>query len=465
MILAKTHTAPVIGSLASVLPSSVLALGTTVHLALTALRHHRRPGPGAFSALTLISLSLAATPWLFQTAVGLAAGLAMHAAWFWACERFAPPKTATEAKPASPAPRPPLTSERRTGADRRSGSDRRASGFAQTPVLAVFEETPDIRTFRIARPDKFDFVAGQFLPVRVKADGRDHVRCYSISSSPSARGYLEISVKRQGLVSGTLHTILRPGAPLSVRSPGGSFTYPAGDDRPLVLVAGGIGITPLLSMLRHAVEAEPSRRVTLLYSAATEEAFAFRADIQAILRRHPQARAFFAVTQGAGSPEFYAGRIDKALVRAAVPDLANAIAMVCGPQPMIDGIRQLLASLGMPEPQIRFERFEAAVAAAAAPTAQAPAVRPAGGAAHDVTCAKSQTAVRAGRGQTLLEAAESGGVPIDSLCRSGICGTCRTRVLEGDVTCDSTLLDESDRAAGHVLACVARVQSDCVVDL
>jgi glycine betaine catabolism B len=450
--------------LASVLPSSVLALGTTVHLALSALRHHRRPGRAAFSSLTLISVSLTITPWLFPTAAGLAAGLAIHAAWFWACERFAPPQAAA-AQPARPTPLAAPSAERRAGADRRSGSDRRASGFAQAPVLAVFEETSDIRTFRIARPEKFDFVAGQFLPVRVKVDGRDHVRCYSISSSPSARGYLEISVKRQGLVSGTLHTIARPGTQLSVRPPGGSFTYPAGDDRPLVLVAGGIGITPLLSMLRHAVETEPSRRVTLLYSAATEAAFAFRDDVRTLLRRHPQARAFFAVTQGAGGPELYAGRIDKALVRAAVPDLANAIAMICGPQPMIDGMRQLLASLGMPEAQIRFERFEAAVAATAGQASQTPAMRSTGGAGHEVTCTRSQTAVRADSGQTLLEAAESGGVPIDSLCRSGVCGTCRTRVLEGDVSCESTLLDEADRAAGHVLACVARVQSDCVIDL
>ncbi len=222
----------------------------------------------------------------------------------------------------------------------------------------------------------------------------------------------------------------------------------------------------MLSMLRHAVEAEPSRRVTLLYSAATEDAFAFRDDIRAVTRRHPQARAYFAVTKGRGGPEFYAGRIDKALVRATMPDLANAIAMICGPQPMINGMRELLLSLAMPAAQVRSELFEAAVAATAGHQAEHAAPAPGGGkCGHDVTCAKSKTAVRADAGQTLLEAAESGGVAIDSLCRSGVCGTCRTRVLEGEVACDSTLLDESDRASGHVLACVAHVQSDCVVDL
>ncbi len=184
---------------APVLASSILALGTTVHLALSALRHHRRPGPGAFSSLTLISLSLSVTPWLFPSALGLAVGVAIHAAWFSACERLVPSKPVQRA--AVPAP---VVIDRPAGVERRGGVERRANGFVQAPVLAVFEETPDIRTFRMARPDGFDFVAGQFLPVRVKVDGKDHVRCYSISSSPAASGYLEISVKRQGLVSGTL---------------------------------------------------------------------------------------------------------------------------------------------------------------------------------------------------------------------------------------------------------------------
>ena len=80
-------------------------------------------------------------------------------------------------------------------------------------------------------------------------------------------------------------------------------------------------------------------------------------------------------------------------------------------------------------------------------------------------CVRSGRSVRAARGQTVLEAAEAGGVAIDSLCRAGVCGTCRTRVVEGDVDCDSTALDEADRAGGYVLACVAHVAGDCAVDV
>jgi ferredoxin-NADP reductase len=157
---------------------------------------------------------------------------------------------------------------------------RRPAEWVKTPVVAVFDETPDVRTFRMARPEGFEFKAGQFLTIRVRADGKEHVRCYSISSPPDARGHLEITVKRIGLVSGALHATVRPGSMLSVRPPGGAFVYPTGEDRPLVLIAGGVGITPLMSMLRHAIDAEPWRPVTLFYSVRTVEDIAFRDELR-----------------------------------------------------------------------------------------------------------------------------------------------------------------------------------------
>jgi ferredoxin-NADP reductase len=113
------------------------------------------------------------------------------------------------------------------------------------------------------------------------------VRCYSISSPPDTKGYLEISVRRQGLVSGTLHATMRAGATLAINRPAGQFVYPGGDDRPIALVAGGIGITPLLSMLRHAVASDPTRPITLLYSARREHDIAFLNELRVLAARHP----------------------------------------------------------------------------------------------------------------------------------------------------------------------------------
>jgi ferredoxin-NADP reductase len=327
----------------------------------------------------------------------------------------------------------------------------------------VLDETPDIRTFRLARPQGFDFAAGQFLAVRLRTEGREHVRCYSISSPPEASGYLEISVKRQGLVSGALHATVRPGSLLTVRPPAGAFRYPDDDDRPLLLVAGGVGITPLLSMLRHAAYTEPSRPATLLYSVRHECDLAFRDELQLLARRSPRIRVICAVSRGSDAPDLYPGRIDESLLRT-VPDLEQSVALICGPEGLIDAVCERLAVIGVPPAQIRFERFDPAVAASSRARANGTPSRDEGSGPFCIRTASGGRRITIESGETLLEAAEREGLDIPSICRAGVCGTCRTRVLEGDVECTSDLLDADERGEGYVLACVSSVRSDCVIE-
>lgn len=436
--------------------ASWLSAATTVHLALAALCSHRQPARRWTSPLALVSVLLAGAPWAFPTLAGVLAGFAVHAVWFAICVRVTPAVSASAVAPVPTAPRatPPA----------RRAADTRPRGFVQAPILAVLPESTDIKTFRLARPEGFDFTPGQFLTLRVRADGKDVVRCYSISSPPAARGYLEISVRRQGLVSNALHAMARPGSMLSVRAPAGAFVYPGGDDRPIVLLAGGIGITPLISMLRHALMAEPTRPVTLLYSAREVGEFAFRDELLTLARRHEDLRLVFAVTRGEAPPDVHRGRIDATLLAATVPDLQHAISMICGPQAMIDDLTSTLLQLGVPAEQVRSERFEAAVAASAGRPAAAEPVA-AAGEAFQMRERRSARTVPVSRGQTLLDAAEANGLDIPSLCRAGVCGTCRTRVVEGDVRCDGGVLDEADRESGYVLACVASPRSHCVIEV
>lgn len=434
-----------------------LAAATTLHLAAAALVNHAHHGPRAVSPLALVSVVLAGAPWAFPTGAGVLGGLAVHLAWATVCARLSPPSQRSDSPPARPAR--PAATPRPT-----RSSDGRPRGFVQTPVLAVLAESADIKTFRLARPEGFDFTPGQFLTVRLRADGKDVVRCYSLSSAPAARGYLEISVRRQGQVSNALHALARPGSLLSVRAPAGHFTYPGGDDRPLVLLAGGIGITPLMSMLRHALLVEPTRPVTLLYSARDVGEFAFRDELLTLGRRHDQLQVCFAVTRGEAPPDVYRGRIDERLITSAAPDVRHAVSMICGPQPMIDGLTATLHAMGVPADQVRSERFEAAVAAAGQPR-QAGAATDPGAESFQVRERRSAKSAAVTAGQTLLDAADAHGLPIPSLCRAGVCGTCRTRVVEGQVDCDGGILDAEDRAAGYVLACVASPRSDCVIEV
>jgi ferredoxin-NADP reductase len=453
----------------------VLALASTAHVSLLLLRRHRTVRAPARVGALVPSLALSAAPWLLPAPAWLAAGLAAHLGWFAACEKLFP-RTAAPSRLARQSSGPLATAATAAPAAALSSPPPRtgASDFQPLPVLAVFQETEDISSFRMLRPESFEFAAGQFLTVRVQVDGKPLVRCYSISSAPEATGYLEISVKRQGVVSGTLHSTIRPGSMLAIKGPNGKFTYPAGDDRPIVFLAGGVGITPLMSMFRHAVAAEPMRPVRLLYSVRNEQHITFRHELDWIAERHPQAKVVVVTSEGPFPIGHFAGRINETLVRQFVPDLAGSIFMICGPGPMMDGMRQMLALLGVPEPQVRHEAFEAAIAMSkdeSAPAARAvpqraaaPAPGAVAGAGPRLTLRQSGVTVTVQREQSLLEAAEAAGAAIPSSCRAGVCMTCRTQLLDGDVDCSSDSLDEDDRAAGYVLPCVSWATGDCTLD-
>lgn len=450
-------------ALSAVAPSSVLAGVTTLHLALGLIRRHRTSNGARGNVFLAVSVVFAATAWVFPSFRDLAIAAGGHLVWFivsgFASGTKAPRATTPTMRTGAP---PPAAS---------APAPRSAPAFSSAAVLAVFDETPEIRTFRLARPDGFEFRPGQFLTVRVQIDGKAVTRCYSISSAPSARGYLEISVRRQGAVSQMLHATLRPGSTLTVRGPGGAFVYPEADERPLVLVAGGVGCTPMISMLRHAIACDPSRPVVYLFSGKTEADIAFRHELALIARRHPQVRIVVALTRATGSPQFYAGRIDEKLLRQVVPDPVQSLFYVCGPAGMIDGTKAILRSIGVPAAQVRHEAFEAAVASARA-DAPAPAAPPrgaptaaAGPGGARIRLAASGRVITLGPGQTLLEAAEAASIEIPSSCRAGVCGTCRTRLVSGEVDCEADAMSAEDREQGYVYACVAWAKGDCVLDV
>lgn len=431
-------------------PTPVLSFVTTLHLAALLLLSHRSAGPGR-RLLLLPCVAFAALVWVLQVPAWLLAGLAAELAWVVVCEKLLSPGAAPGPGVAAPAAAP----SRSVPAPPKSSAA--AGGFVPVKVLAVVDETPEIRTFRLERPEGFDFRPGQFLMVRVPVNGKDEARCYSISSAPEASGYLEISVRRQGRASGALHETVRAGGALPVRGPGGDFVYPEERDVPLVLHAGGVGITPMISMLRHAVKAEPGRPVTLLYTVRTESDVAFRDELALLARRSPGVGVYVTLTRSEPRAGFLTGRMDASRILRCAPDAGKAIHLICGPGPMIESLREALGGLGVPAERVRFEAFEAAVATASDAVADE--------SHYEVRFAKCGEKTTVSAGTTLLDAAEAAGAPIDSLCRAGSCGTCRTRLVGGKVEGEGKALKPKDREAGWVLACVARPRSDCTLDV
>ncbi len=414
--------------------TAALAFITTVHCALTLLRSYRS---GKTARLTVLpSVVFTAMPWVLPARMWLIAGLAAQAAWFLACERWLPAPPAIAAAIAAPPPKP------------------RPKTFQPLRVLATFAETAEIRTFRLERPEGFAFEAGQFVMVRVPVENAAIVRCYSITSAPETSGYLEISVRNQGMVSRLLHETLRAGATLEVNGPGGAFVYPHGD-RPIVLLAGGIGITPLLSMLRHGLACEPRRSITLILSAKTEAHVPFRDELSVLKRRHPQFRLAVSLTAAPGDARFLEGRIGRSIIERVAEQPLQCVYMICGPEPMIDGLRDvLIEDMGVPAAQVHFEKFEAATSLTAEATT--PRTR--------LTLRDRKRTIDVAEGQTVLDAIEGAGESIPSMCRVGVCGTCRMHLLAGNVSGDFDAIDAEEQAQGVILACVARPMTDCVME-
>ena len=439
--------------------TSILAIITTVHLGILLLCIHRR-APGSGHPLLLVpSVALSASPWVLSTLPATGFGLLLHFLWCGAYHRILP----SQPELARPNfhPRPALEQPARPAV---SSPPR---GFVQVPVINVIRETEDITTFRVARPEGFEFKAGQVLTVRVNVDGKPVVRCYTISSAPEASGYLEISVKRQGLLSGTLHATVRAGSMLAINAAAGNFLYPESDDRPLALIAGGVGITPMMCMLRHAVHADPTRPVTLLYSVHGHRDVTFRDELRLMANRNPQMNVRVTTTRGPHETGYLFGRIDGRMISEQVNDPSNTIFMICGPGPMIDGIKTALSELGVPDPQIRSEAFEAAIASSVrtdTPKAADYALPAQTGNDFQLHLIETGATLPASCSSTILESCEAAGIPLSAVCRAGVCGSCRARLASGKVRCESEILDEADRADGYILPCVSWPEEDCALE-
>lgn len=232
-------------------------------------------------------------------------------------------------------------------------------------VVGVRDETPRTRTLVLDVPGWPGHRAGQHVDVRLVADdGYQAQRSYSIASPPeNANIELTVECIKDAEVSPYLHDVLQVGDGLEVRGPiGGYFVWNVRQSEPLLLVAGGSGIVPLMSMLRHRAHAGATEQarapVHLLYSARTADDIIYREELEA-LGRSTDVRVFITLTRDA--PAHWSGyrrRIDRAMLQeVAWPADHNASAYVCGPTPLVEATANLLVEIGYDAARVRTERF------------------------------------------------------------------------------------------------------------
>jgi ferredoxin-NADP reductase/ferredoxin len=423
------------------------------------------------------------------------------------------PPTPSALPPSAPPPTgSPAPSNGGAAASRTSAAPRRPwSGTLR--VAAIFRETHDTKTFRMVNPQDgaipFAFLPGQFLTFSIEIEGKRLRRSYTIASSPAQTGYIEVTVKRQEHhgVSAYLHDHVVAGSLVEVTAPAGRFTFTGESADSIVLIAGGVGITPMMSVTRYLTDTSYAGEIFLLFGARTTDDFIFREELEYLQRRHENLHIAATMSRAAGTawmgPE---GPVSKEFIAHTVPEIARRHIHLCGPPPMMDVVKAELAELGVPREQVETEAFGPAEGMAPADSLPAhppePIPQPAGAAAGVSPAlartgnGQSRPAVmpepavpRAGNGhaqplagaqirftlsnrtglllanQSVLEAAEVIGVDIDYSCRVGTCGTCKVRLLEGAVTMEvEEGLDPGDKERGLILACQAKSPGNLVVE-
>ena len=345
-----------------------------------------------------------------------------------------------------------------------TGKIRWRGKFALAGVEVV---TPDTKTFLLKPANgeriPFDYVPGQFLTLHIEPRGIPTSRSYTIASTPTWRDRIEITVKREdhGLVSRWLHDELTVGEEIDVEAPNGTFVFTGKEADSVMLIGGGVGVTPMMSIARYLTETRWSGKIYLILGFRVPRDFIFREEIAAL----QSSNANLAVTVTMSSPgdepwSGAVGRIDARLLAATVPDIATHRAHICGPPAMMDAVKVALTGLGIAEANIKTEAFGT--------IKRNPTARGAGSSeiAGKVFFQASDTTAPAAIDDTILDAADAVGVFIDNACRSGTCGSCRAKLLSGNVSMavqDS--LTEQDKTVGYILTCQAKIRGDVIVDV
>jgi ferredoxin-NADP reductase/mono/diheme cytochrome c family protein len=330
-------------------------------------------------------------------------------------------------------------------------------------LARITQQTPDAKTLRFIVPDdrKLSARPGQFLTFSFLFDGKKVIRSYSICSSPSRASYVEITAKRvsNGSVSVFLNDRAFLGMTIEAKGAFGHFYFDPSKHKNVVLLAAGSGITPMMAMLHYMDDLCLETTATLLYCVRTSQDIMFHRELEELRSR---LRSFqYHVLLSQPHPEWTGprGHVSREFIEDAVKDLELPDFFLCGPPSFMDASRGILIGLGVKADRIRQESFGGPVLQ----SAKQGSVEAGAGVVVEFVRSGRTCTVRSA--QTLLQAAEEQGVSIPYSCRQGQCGTCKTKLLAGNVRMDAEQgLDPDSKAQGFVLTCVGHADGAVKLD-
>lgn len=339
-------------------------------------------------------------------------------------------------------------------------SNSQASLFAPLICVERVDETADASSFvfQAANQLPIHFKPGQFITFAVDVADETLHRAYSLSSSPTQPERVAITVKRVGggKVSNHLLDHLRPGLMLPGMSPAGEFNaVDCQRTDKVLLFSAGCGITPCLSIARWLLDTAPETEIQFVHSARHGEDVIKAAELDWLNEVYPN----FTLHRVLGVPARqgdHQGRLDQALFDLLVPNVDGRCLFTCGPSDYMDAVKSFALGRGLSPELFHQESFMP-------PSANDES---GSGALFQLQVPKFGKAITVEEGQTLLMALESAGVPIIGACRTGVCGSCKCKIVDGEVTHSSvSTLTDAEVASGYRLACSSQIRSDLVVEI
>jgi ring-1,2-phenylacetyl-CoA epoxidase subunit PaaE len=337
--------------------------------------------------------------------------------------------------------------------------------FHSLRIEAATRETADAIVLRFAVPDDlrdaYRFTPGQFLTLRATIEGEDLRRSYSICSAQHDPA-LSVGIKQvEGGVVSTWAQSLRAGDMIEVMTPDGRFGLPPAPPEGRIVAAfvAGSGITPVLSILRTLLVAEPGSRFFLFYGNRSTDGIMFRGVLEDLKDRYlSRLSVFHVLSREQQDVPALNGRLDAdklgLLLDKLLPAGAIDQALVCGPQPMIEGLPPALVERGVPAGAIHVERFTPATGARTRAVPAKAAAQPA--VIATVICEGIRTDIPLAAGETVIDAALRAGRALPYACKGGMCCTCRARLVEGRaVMAANYSLEPWEIEAGYILTCQA----------
>ena len=330
--------------------------------------------------------------------------------------------------------------------------------------VQVIDETADVKTFKfIADPIvRFGYLPGQFITLHAEIDKQLENRCYTLSSSPSRPDLISITVKRVegGLFSNWLHDSFAVGSSIECTKASGVFHLQSSSRAKLLLLSAGSGITPMLSIARYITDLSLNIDIQFHHSARTDEDLICFEELQLLATQHDNLHLSCNFTRQSDAANcdivHFSGRLSTDMLNQFSSDLLEREVFVCGPDEFMTNAQMLLTQLNLPGSQYHQESFVIDVA---------PPEHDASNRTYKVNFLQSGIEVQISGDQTILEAAEEAGITPDYSCLAGICGTCNSKLVNGELHAPNAMAIDTEDGSGDFLPCCSYARSDLEVNL